>query len=133
MSAQLAAYGRLGQPPKEITTSTGTTMAVGSMAVTLTDRHGDEHTQWLGIVAFGKTAEFLLRHDKGDLLSASGRVQANVYQERVELQIVTDSIVSARSARPGGGRRKSDEENGKAAASEAADAGERDFDDDIPF
>ena len=32
---QIACYGRLGQDPKEITTTTGTAMAVGSLAVTL--------------------------------------------------------------------------------------------------
>lgn len=111
MSMQAAAHGRLGQDPREIQTSSGTVMAVASLAVTLTDRHGEEHTEWLGIVAFGKVAEGLLRHKKGELVSVAGRCQRDDYkgqdgEQRRALQIVCDSVIGSRTVRPGGGRRK---------------------------
>jgi single-strand DNA-binding protein len=109
---QIAAHGRLGQDPKEITTKTGTKMAVATIAVTLDTRGEDQETEWFGLVAFGKLAESLLRHKRGDMLSASGRVQINTWttdggEQRRQFQIVADSVVSARTVRPGGGKRRS--------------------------
>lgn len=103
-----SAYGRLASM-KQVETRTGTTMAVAQLAVEVPDRSGDGHTLWLGIVCFGRTAEALLRHSKGDLLSVVGRVQLNPYTdregtEREQLQIIADAIVSARTVRPGGKR-----------------------------
>lgn len=96
----LAIYGRLGGDPKPISTTTGTAMAVANVAVTLVDRQGEEHTQWLGVVTFGRVAESLLKHSKGDLISAAGRAQFNEYadgpgQKREQLQVIADAIVSA--------------------------------------
>lgn len=104
-----SAYGRLAST-KQVETRTGTTMAVAQLAVEVPDRSGDGHTLWLGIVCFGRTAEALLRHSKGDLLSVVGRVQLNPYTdregtEREQLQIIADAIVSARTVRPGGKRK----------------------------
>jgi single-strand DNA-binding protein len=107
---QLACYGRLGGTPKEIQTSTGTVMAIASMAVVLADRHGEEHKQWLGVVAFGRTAEALLKHDTGDMVSVAGAgAVQRLHDERgrgprEQLQVVADSLVSARTVRPPGGR-----------------------------
>ena len=121
---QAAAYGRLGGDPREIATRTGTKMAVASIAVDLDDGRGDGDAGpfWLNIIAFGRVADTLLRHSCGDLLSASGRLQINRYiardgSEREQLQLVADSIVSARSVRPGGGRKRRD----AAPAAELAD------------
>lgn len=105
-----SAYGRLGGDPKSIETRTGTAMAVGQIAVEVPDRQGDGSTLWVGIVTFGKTADALLRHSKGDMLSVVGRVQRNAYTdrngtEREQLQIIADAIVSARTVRPGGRRK----------------------------
>src|SRR5690606_2826280 len=102
-----SAYGRLGGDPKSIETRTGTAMAVANLAVELPDRQNESHTVWLGVVAFGRVAETLTRHSKGDLLSVVGRVQLNPYTdregtEREQLQIIADAIVSARTVRPGG-------------------------------
>jgi single-strand DNA-binding protein len=112
MTMQIAAYGRLGQDPRAIETTTGNTMAVGSVAVDMSNaRDEDAPPLWLGIVAFGKQAEALLRHSKGDLVSVSGRAQMNRYttrdgEEREQLQVVSDSLMSARIVRPAGGRRR---------------------------
>jgi single-strand DNA-binding protein len=127
----LAAHGRLGGDPREIQTSTGKLMAVASIAVTLNDRSGNETTEWLGIVAFGRTAEVLLKHKRGELISVAGRCQRDDYagrdgETRRSLQVVCDSVIGARSVRPGG-RRKSEQ-----PATSGAPAPD-DFDDEIPL
>ena len=103
---QIAAYGRLGQNPKPITTKTGKAMTAASIAIELSDRDGEAQTEWLGVVAFGRVAETLLCHSKGDLVSVAGRVQLSLFdtkdgESRRELQVIADSVISAKSVRPG--------------------------------
>lgn len=110
MTAQISAYGRLGQAPRAIETRSGKAMAVASLAVAVGD-DADAPPLWLGLVAFDRVAEDLLRHDKGELLSASGRLQRRNWTaqdgtEHEQLQIVVDVIVSARTVRPSGGRKR---------------------------
>lgn len=130
-----AAYGRLGQDPREIETRSGKMMTVASLAVDIGDEEGGP--EWLGLVAFGTVAEQLSRHGKGDCLSASGRLQRNRYttragEERCQLQIVCDSVVSARTVRPGGGRKRRDE-LGEPLADSPHRPLDRDPNDDLPF
>lgn len=110
MSAQVAIYGRLGGDPVHRQSQTGTDWATGSIAVALSKEEGDAST-WFGIVAFGRAAHALCKHSKGDLVSISGRLQLNKFRdrdqkEREQLQVVADAIVSARTVRPGGGRKR---------------------------
>ena len=96
------AIGRLGREPKSIETKTGTPMSVASLAVDLSDRDGEFHTQWLNLVGFGKCADLLAAHKKGDRVSVSGRCQINRWtndegQPQVQLSIVADSVISGRS------------------------------------
>ena len=115
MSAQVAAYGRLGADPQARTAQSGKAWATASLAVDL--GAGDDQEappQWFGIVAFGRVAETLCRHSKGDLVGVSGRLQRNSWtdkqgNEREQLQVIADAIVSARTVRPGGGRRQARE------------------------
>jgi single-stranded DNA-binding protein len=128
-------YGRLGKEPKSID-SAKTPMSVASLAAGLSDRDGNVTTHWLGLVAFGRVADVLAKHSKGDLISASGRVQMNSWTNndgeiQNELQIVVDSIISARAARPGGKRRQT---NAPARDKvEPSPSDKQDFDDEIPF
>lgn len=110
MSAQVAVYGRLGGDPVPRQSQGGKEWATGSIAVDLGKEEGDTST-WFGIVAFGRVAETLCKHSKGDLISISGRLQLNRFRdrdqkEREQLQFVADAIVSARTVRAGGGRKK---------------------------
>ncbi|MDE2303546.1 MAG: single-stranded DNA-binding protein [Sphingomonadales bacterium] len=113
MSAQIAAYGRLGSDPEKRTSQAGKEWARASIAVQLCearDGEDDAPATWLSIVAFGRVAETLARHRKGDLVSVAGRLQLNRWtdregQTREQLQVIADAIVSAKAVRPGGGRR----------------------------
>ena len=132
---QVAAHGRLGQDPRIIDTKSGNAMTVCSLAVTLPTRDEDDATQWFDIVAFGRVAELLAKQQKGELVSVSGRVQMNRYQPsggetRETLQIIVDSIVSARSVRPGGRSRTRAGKDSAAASAEHDDGAP--FDDALP-
>jgi single stranded DNA-binding protein len=133
-------YGRLGQDPRSIETKSGKPMCVSSMAVELQDRQGEATTQWVGIVAFARQADTLAKHSKGDLLAVSGRVQTNTWtnsegQAQTQLQIVADSIISARAARPGGRRASSVGDPGDAGGTSTPSGVQppADFDDSVPF
>lgn len=111
MTAQLSAYGRLAADPQTRTTANGTSMAMGRLAVALPCHaaEGGEVTFWLGVVAFGKQADALAAHVKGDLVSVAGTMQVNQWTGKdggtqQGYQVVADSVISARTARPGGKR-----------------------------
>jgi single-strand DNA-binding protein len=133
MSMQAAVYGRIGQDPRSIETRSGKSMAVTSIAVNIGEN--DDAALWVGVVAFGKVAEELLRHSKGDLISASGRVQRNTWtqngEKREQLQVVAEAVISARTVRPSGGKRKAADKHEQ--QQQVSSDGQRDLDDDLPF
>ena len=112
----LSAWGRLGRDPESHTTRTGNEMTSCVLAVDLEARSRDatdnQATEWVSLVAFGKAAEALACHTKGDCVSVSGDAQVNLWtprdggDQRRQLQLIVRDIVGARSTRPkGGGRR----------------------------
>lgn len=130
-------YGRLGKDPRNIDTAKSP-MCVSSVAVDLVDKNGETTTQWFGLVAFGKVADILAKHSKGDLIAASGRVQSNSWtnkddQTQTELQLIADSVISAKAARPSGRQRQSESPEQMDLNGEADHSDQQDFDDDIPF
>ena len=108
---QAAVYGRLGKDPQTRTTKTDAVMATTSIAVDMTPHNAeDQEIQWFNVVSFGRVAETLARHYKGDLVSMSGKVVLNRWEgpdgvEREQFQIIADSVVSAKSVRSGGRKR----------------------------
>ena len=111
MTAQISSYGRLVADPQTRTTASGTNMAMARMAVSLPCNAAEsgEVTFWLGVVAFGKQADALARHVKGDMVSVSGAMQVNQWTRKdggtqQGYQVIADSIISARTVRPGGKR-----------------------------
>ncbi len=110
MTAQIAAYGRLGADPVQRQSQAGKPWATASMAVQIAEGD-DAPPQWFQLVAFGRVAELLAKHAKGDLVSVAGRLQLSRWQDRdgtdhERLQIIADTVISARSARPRGGKRR---------------------------
>lgn len=106
-----------------------------------TDREsGDALVQWVTIVGFGRVAEELARVEKGQTVSAIGRMELSRWtgqdgQARESLQLIADAIVTARSARPGGRRPKDNGDRGDYGASHRAQepSGGVPFDDEISF
>ncbi|HFP3973569.1 TPA: single-stranded DNA-binding protein [Escherichia coli] len=109
MTAQIAAYGRLVDDPQVKQTSKGTPMTLVRMAVSLpcSQAQDGQATLWLSVIAFGKQADFLAKHQKGDVASVSGTMQVSQWtgqngETRQGWQVIADSVISARTARPGG-------------------------------
>ncbi|EAO8184308.1 single-stranded DNA-binding protein [Salmonella enterica] len=144
MTAQIAAYGRLVADPQIKTTSKGTNMAMARMAVSLpcSASQDGQATLWLGVLAFGKQADALAKHTKGDVVSIGGTMQVNQWtgqdgSTQSGYSVIADSVISARTSRPGGGRTK--QQAGKAPPAQTGapqtaipQEGEP-FPDDIPF
>ncbi|ECS8430934.1 single-stranded DNA-binding protein [Salmonella enterica] len=138
MTAQIAAYGRIAADIQTKTTSNGNNMAFTRMAVSLPCRTAEngEAVMWLGVTAFGKQADALAKHQKGDLVSVSGQLQINQWtgqdgSTHSGYAMVADSVVSARTVRPGGNPQKS---TGKKPPAQATTPQDNDpFPDDIPF
>ena len=111
---QISAYGRIARDPNNIQTASGKSMAGATVAVSLDLRTGGETvdgTQWLNLLAFGKVADLLLKHKQADMVSVSGNCQLTKYTtsdgtERENITVILDSLISARTTRPGGGKRK---------------------------
>lgn len=130
MTAHIAAHGRLVVDVQSKTISNGNSMAFTRLAVSLPcrDAEGGELTFLLAVTAFGKQADYLLKHQKGDLISVSGNMQASQWKGnsgvmQTGYQMVADSVISAKTVRPGG-RKK-----GTSAHSTPGD----DYSDDVPF
>ncbi len=79
MSAVITVRGRLGAKPTMRQTSNGGEMATASIGVTLPTRVVEQQTQWFQIIAFGRTAEALGKHTKGDAVCLMGELQLNVW------------------------------------------------------
>jgi single stranded DNA-binding protein len=139
MTAALSLYGRLGQDPKSIATKSGKPMATASGAVEIPTRGDDAHSEWFGLVAFGEVAERLLKHQQGEMVSTSGRLQMNTWQDREsnncqQWQILVDTLISARTVRPGTRQASNGQQQGKPdQRHQAPQRPADDFNDSIPF
>ena len=115
--------GRLGNDPELTYTNSGTAIGKFRLAVSRPPRRGDdggrgeEETDWLNVVCFGKTAENVSQYlDKGALVGVEGRVQSSTWERQdgtkgysVEINafrvnfLESRSEAEARRARGGGG------------------------------
>ncbi len=125
-------YGRLGGDPVERETRNGNAMATASLAVNVARANDNEDTAWFSLAAFGKTGEALLRHHKGDLLAAMGTLTRRKYTDRngvdrEDWALTCEQIVSARTVRPGGARKR------EKSTDDQRPAGDPTLDDEIPF
>ena len=145
MTMQASIYGRLGRDPEARQTASGTAMVTSTVAVSMECRERGkdtkDETEWVNLVCFGRTAQALERHEKGDMIAAFGRVQLSTWTSKAGeaqrgFQLVADSIVSARTSRPGSRRKKKEGDlAGTASKADPARQGPAadDPDDEIPF
>ena len=103
MTAQIAAYGRLVADPQLKTTNKGTQMA---FPLPCSQADDGTATMWLSVLAFGRQADALAKHHKGELVSVAGNMQVSQWtgqngETRRGWQVIADSVISARTARPG--------------------------------
>ncbi len=148
MTAQIAAYGRLVADVQTKTTSNGNTMAFARLVVSLPCQKAEngEAPFWLAVVAFGKQADALARHAKGDMVSVSGNMQITQWTTQegrtaTGYQVVADSVVSARTARPSSGPASQKNASNRGGKTEVQQAGQQsapyqqpeDFDQTPPY
>ncbi|MBB7083247.1 single-stranded DNA-binding protein [Escherichia coli] len=135
MTAQIAAYGRLVDDPQVKQTSKGTPMTLARMAVSLpcSQAQDGQATLWLSVLAFGKQADQLAGHEKGNVISVSGVMKVSQWtgqdgETRQGYQVIADSVISAKTVRPGGSRRKTTGTQGNQPPA----GGDDPYGDDIP-
>lgn len=81
----VAVMGRLARDPEMRQTTTGKNVVSFSIACDrgLKDANGQSQADWLNIVAWDKTAEFICRYfQKGQLIIIDGRLQSRSYQDK---------------------------------------------------
>ena len=85
--------GRLTRDPEIKTTNSGSSYARFSIAV---DRRGkDPGTDFINIVAFGKTSEFIERYfRKGQRIGINGRIQTGSYEGKDGKKVYTFDVIA---------------------------------------
>lgn len=85
--------GRLTRDPEIKTTNSGSSYARFSIAV---DRRGkDAGTDFITIVAFGKTSEFIERYfRKGQRIGINGRIQTGSYEGKDGKKVYTFDVIA---------------------------------------
>jgi single-stranded DNA-binding protein len=90
-------------------------MVTASAAVDVNCPGEAEETEWFSLIGFGKAADELARHGKGDLLAIMGTLTRSRFigldgVERSGWSLTVEALLSARTERPGGRR----QQNGRA-------------------
>ena len=98
MSAQIAAYGRLGRDAEVLQTKKGDDMTKASIAV-LVGRGPQDKPMWLDILAFGEAGEKLALCRKSDGVTVFGKLQGQEYKGKMSYTCMVDTIMTAHEAR----------------------------------
>ncbi len=101
----VAIMGRLVKDPELKTTNSGKSVCSFRLANDsgYKNADGSSQTNWLDIVAWGKTAEFICKYfPKGALIAIDGRLQTRQYQDkngqnRTAVEIVANNVSFAGS------------------------------------
>lgn len=108
---ELSAHVRISTDPRAIDIGPDKSMAVANAAASIPIVKTDTtDTVWLSLTAFGKVADTLLRHNKGELMNVYGQLQLSRWRgqdgaEREQWSLIVQGLISARTTRPKGGRR----------------------------
>jgi single-strand DNA-binding protein len=100
---------------------------------------GETLTQWVNVVGFGRVAEDLAKVEKGQTVSAMGRLELSRWttqggETREGMQLIAESVLTLRSARPGGRRKSNGSRDDYSSSYRAqAPAGGAPFDDSLSF
>ena len=102
--------GRLTADPELKTTTNGTNVTTFSIAVERRYRSGEERqTDFISIVAWQKTAEFITKYfKKGNLIGIEGSIQTRRYQDkngnnRTAFEVIANNVQFVESKRESAG------------------------------
>ena len=107
-------HGRVAKEPDVKTLQTGQTVARLTIAVDRPTKDGERKADFIGCVAWGKTAEFLGKFfNKGKEILAEGRIQTGSYTDKNNEKRYTTDVVLDRvefcGSKGGGGKADADE------------------------
>ena len=96
----VAIMGRLTADPQMRQTQSGKSVASFRVAVDRgrKDANGQNQTDWLDVVAWDKTADFVSRYfSKGSMIAVTGRLQSRNYQDkngnnRTAIEVVANNV-----------------------------------------
>lgn len=96
----VAVMGRLARDPEMRQTTTGKSVASFTIACDRgrRDANGQSVCDWMNIVAWDKTAEFVCKYfQKGSMIAVDGRLQSRSYQDkngqnRIAVEIVANNV-----------------------------------------
>ena len=101
--------GRLTADPELKTTTNGTNVTTFSIAVERSYRSGEERqTDFINIVAWRKTAEFITKYfKKGNLIGIEGTIKTRRYQDkngnnRTAFEVIANNVQFVESKREAG-------------------------------
>jgi single-strand DNA-binding protein len=137
--------GRIANDPEMRYTTSGMAVVNFRLAVDRQRRaqEGEQQTDFLDIVAFGKAGEFVAQYmDKGSLVGVEGRIQArswqtNEGQKRYSVEIIANSVQALESRQEAERRRAAKGAAPAAAPAAAAPPPDAEYgavrDDEDPF
>lgn len=133
MLNRIILQGRLGADPELRTTNTGTEVATVNIAVDRDKKSpdGERKADWITVVAWRKSAEFLTRYfKKGSTVIVEGRLQMRSYTDREgnkrsAAEVIADSIYFGDSKR--------DERNRQNDEPQAVEFSDLMDDNELPF
>lgn len=107
----IAIMGRLSRDPELRQTTTGKNVASFTIACSRgrKDANGKDLVDWIPVVAWERTAEFVCKYfEKGSLIAIDGRLQSRTYKDRdgnnrTAIEIVANNANFAGSKSSGGG------------------------------
>ena len=107
----IAIMGRLSRGPELRQTTTGKNVASFTIACSRgrKDANGKDLVDWIPVVAWEHTAEFVCKYfEKGSLIAIDGRLQSRTYKDsggnnRTAIEIVANNANFAGSKSTGGG------------------------------
>lgn len=107
----IAIMGRLSRDPELRQTTTGKSVASFTIACSRgrKDANGKELVDWIPVVAWEHTAEFVCKYfENGSLIAIDGRLQSRTYKDRdgnnrTAIEIVANNANFAGSKSTGGG------------------------------
>lgn len=107
----IAIMGRLSRDPELRQTTTGKNVASFTLACSRgrKDANGKDLVDWIPVVAWEHTAEFVCKYfEKGSLIAIDGRLQSRAYKDRdgnnrTAIEIVANNANFAGSKSTGGG------------------------------
>ena len=137
----VAIMGRLARDPELRQTTTGKNVVSFTLAVDRgkKDANGQNQTDWLNVVAWEKTAEFVCRYfSKGNLIAVTGRLQSRSYQDKNGVNRTAVEVLASQVSFCGEKKQENRQEERRENAPSYSQGNDADFaliedDGDLPF